>query len=63
MQEQIKTILDKEQKRQDTTIELIASENYASLQLWICAAVFLQTNMQRDIPENVTTMVVNIWMK
>ena len=30
MYDDIKLILDKEQYRQDTTIELIASENYAS---------------------------------
>ena len=41
MQEQIKTILDKEQKRQDTTIELIASENYASQAVMdLCGSIF-----------------------
>ena len=63
MQEQIKTILDKEQKRQDTTIELIASENYASQAVMdLCGSIF--TNKYAEgYPENVTTMVVNIWMK
>ena len=41
MHEQIKTILDKEQKRQDTTIELIASENYASQAVMdLCGSIF-----------------------
>ena len=41
MHEQIKTILNKEQKRQDTTIELIASENYASQAVMdLCGSIF-----------------------
>ena len=41
MHEQIKTILDKEQLRQDTTIELIASENYASQAVMdLCGSIF-----------------------
>ena len=41
MHEQIKKILDKEQKRQDTTIELIASENYASQAVMdLCGSIF-----------------------
>lgn len=41
MHEQIKTILDKEQSRQDTTIELIASENYASQAVMdLCGSIF-----------------------
>jgi len=41
MYEDIKLILDKEQVRQDTTIELIASENYASqVVMDLCGSIF-----------------------
>ena len=41
MHNQIKTILDKEQQRQNTTIELIASENFASQAVMdLCGSVF-----------------------
>lgn len=41
MNEDIKLILDKEQVRQDTTIELIASENYASQAVMdLCGSIF-----------------------
>jgi glycine hydroxymethyltransferase len=41
MYEDIKLILDKEQLRQDTTIELIASENYASQAVMdLCGSIF-----------------------
>jgi glycine hydroxymethyltransferase len=41
MYEDIKLILDKEQNRQDTTIELIASENYASQAVMdLCGSIF-----------------------
>ena len=41
MYEDIKLILDKEQVRQDTTIELIASENYASQAVMdLCGSIF-----------------------
>ena len=41
MHNQIKTILEKEQQRQDTTIELIASENYASQAVMdLCGSIF-----------------------
>ena len=41
MYEDIKLILDKEQERQDTTIELIASENYASQAVMdLCGSIF-----------------------
>tara|TARA_B100001057_G_scaffold492556_1_gene585181 strand:- start:2797 stop:3939 length:1143 start_codon:yes stop_codon:yes gene_type:complete len=41
MHNQIKTILEKEQQRQDTTVELIASENYASQAVMdLCGSIF-----------------------
>ena len=41
MYSQIKKILEKEQQRQDTTIELIASENYASQAVMdLCGSIF-----------------------
>ena len=41
MYDDIKLILDKEQYRQDTTIELIASENYASQAVMdLCGSIF-----------------------
>ena len=41
MHNKIKTILEKEQQRQDTTIELIASENYASQAVMdLCGSIF-----------------------
>ena len=41
MYDDIKLILDKEQYRQDTTIELIASENYASKAVMdLCGSIF-----------------------
>ena len=41
MYNQIKKILEKEQQRQDTTIELIASENYASQAVMdLCGSIF-----------------------
>ena len=41
MYDDIKSILDKEQQRQDSTIELIASENYASQAVMdLCGSVF-----------------------
>ena len=41
MYNDIKLILDKEQYRQDTTIELIASENYASQAVMdLCGSIF-----------------------
>ena len=41
MHNQIKIILEKEQQRQDTTIELIASENYASQAVMdLCGSIF-----------------------
>ena len=41
MHKQIKTILEKEQQRQNTTIELIASENFASQAVMdLCGSVF-----------------------
>ena len=41
MYDDIKLILDKEQQRQDTTVELIASENYASQAVMdLCGSIF-----------------------
>ena len=41
MHNQIKIILEKEQQRQDTTVELIASENYASQAVMdLCGSIF-----------------------
>ena len=41
MYDDIKLILDKEQQRQDTTVELIASENYASQSVMdLCGSIF-----------------------
>ena len=41
MYEEIKLILEKEQQRQDLTIELIASENYASQAVMdLCGSIF-----------------------
>ena len=41
MHNKIKTILEKEQQRQDTTVELIASENYASQAVMdLCGSIF-----------------------
>ena len=63
MYEDIKLILDKEQLRQDTTIELIASENYASQAVMDLCGSILLTSMQKVIHVNVTIMVASIWMR
>jgi len=59
----IADILHKEEKRQNSTIELIASENFASQEVMNLAEVSLLTSMRKGTQESATTMVVLIWMR
>ena len=58
MHNQIKIILEKEQQRQDTTVELIASENYASQAVMdLCGSIF--TNKYAAVSYTHLTMPTN----
>ena len=62
MYDDIKLILDKEQYRQDTTIELIASENYASQAVMdLCGSILTNKYVQGNLAKD-TIMVMSIWM-
>ena len=61
MDKNIVGILEQEIQRQNTTVELIASENFASNDVMnLCGSVFTN-NTQRDILAEGITMVVITW--
>ena len=51
-----------EQNRQNSHIELIASENWVSKAVWLQWAVLLPTNTQRAIQAKDITVAANTWM-
>ena len=51
---EIFSLINKEKKRQQQGIELIASENFVSKQVMQAMGSVLQTNMLKDFPENAT---------
>ena len=63
MDNRINNILAKETVRQEKTIELIASENFASDAVMALAGQCLQTSTLKDIQASVIITAVNTWMK
>ena len=59
----VEEILNKEIDRQNNTIELIASENFASQAVKDLCEVYLQISMLKVIPVKDTIMVVITWMR
>ena len=54
--------IEKEQQRQNSHLELIASENWVSHAVMAAMGSVLTISTQRDIPESVTTVDVSAWM-
>ena len=57
---QVFDIINKELNRQRQGIELIASENFTSLQVMQAMGTCLQINMQKVIPEKDIMVVANL---
>ena len=55
--------IQKETKRQEEHIELIASENFVSENVLEAQGAILTINMPKGIQRNVTMVVVNLLMK
>ena len=54
MESKVFDLIAKEQHRQDTTIELIASENFASENIMRAVGSCLTISIQRDTPLRIT---------
>ena len=57
------SIIQKEQEREHNTLELIASENFASTAVLEAAGGIMTNNMQKVILENVIMVDVSMWMR
>ena len=59
---EIADAIQAEMKRQNSHLELIASENWVAKQSWQQWEVRLQINTQKAIRANVTMVDVSVWM-